>query len=420
MDALQLTFARQRDVEKLFAAAAYTYPLYTLKMCGWLQPGDLLHEQVRDYWQSLTSRLDANMDDDEALSIAIQAATESGLHSELNDWQGQLGYSPMPQAYAAEIARRQYLSKAVQLNNRLAMELGRGDTDAAQSVISDLGALTRRGGARIDDAAATAMAFEKMLDGDMGVIETFIPALDVSTGGLDIRALTTVAGRPSMGKTALIWQIARSVAVSGKHVLFVSLEMSKQALWARAACPLVGITWRDVKSKRVNAEKITELKNESRRLAEVYGNKLHIIDTPQTTESLWQLVAELRPSLIVADHLRLFGDKHTSEVKRLGIISQRCKEIGKAFSAAFLLAVQLSRDTEKRADKRPQLSDMRDSGEIEENADAVWMLYRDEYYSNTGRNTGKSMTEVWIRKFREGPSNIVARLNYDMERQWFE
>src|SRR5512137_2754144 len=94
---------------------------------------------------------------------------------------------------------------------------------------------------------------------------------------------------------------------------------------------------------------------------------LRIDERRHTTSSIWQAVSEYTPDLIIVDHLRFVDDKAENEVKRLGIITQRLKEIAKAFNCAVMCLAQLNRETDKRDNKRPQLSDLRDSGEIEEN-----------------------------------------------------
>jgi replicative DNA helicase len=128
---------------------------------------------------------------------------------------------------------------------------------------------------------------------------------------------------------------------------------------------------------------------------------------------LWRDVAEFRPDIVYADHLREFKDENTNEVKRQGNIAVACKDIAKTFDAAFVLAAQLSRKLESREDKRPIASDLRDSGEIEEVADFIGMLYRDSYYNPIANPPKYDPTELWVRKFRDGPAGILINLLYD-------
>jgi replicative DNA helicase len=146
-----------------------------------------------------------------------------------------------------------------------------------------------------------------------------------------------------------------------------------------------------------------------------------IDDKPQTIEGIWQIVANAKPDLVVVDHLRLVSADAQNEVIRLGIITQRLKEIAKKFHCAVLLLAQLNRKVENESDKRPQLADLRDSGQIEENADNVLMIYRENYYDNDKQTNGKqSDTEVLIRKFRDDVLNQKIELKFDTAAQWFE
>ena len=93
--------------------------------------------------------------------------------------------------------------------------------------------------------------------------------------------------------------------------------------------------------------------------------------------------------------------------------------MAKSFNAVVILAAQLNRGVEMKQNKRPSLKDLRDSGEIEEEADVVMMLYRPDYYSDEGDKSMQSSTELWIRKFRDGPSNVLINLIYNKDELWF-
>lgn len=419
-DIMQLSFMRQRNVEQFFAASIFIRPVETIEQCGWLEPSDLLHEGIRDYWRLVRQRVNPGMDEHQASETSVQAAFEVGLQADVMQWANDLPFMDVPQAYAVEIARRQYLINLGKLSQRLAVAIGSQDDQEAHRIVDEMTSVQRLGALKVPNALDVAGQFEIAVNSGKRSIQTFIVPFDDATGGLERQTLSIIAARPSMGKTALIWQIARNAAASGLHVLFFSMEMSSASLWGRAACPLVGTTWRDVRADRLSKEAREKLLQESYSLAEQYENRLKIIDTPQTTESVWRTVAELKPDLVIADHLRLFKDKHDSEVKRLGMITEHLKDMAKSINIAMLLAVQLSRASESRADKRPMLSDMRDSGEIEENADLVGMLYRPEYYQNYTKPPKQSLTELWIRKFRDGPAGVLVNLLFDTEKEWFD
>lgn len=251
-------------------------------------------------------------------------------------------------------------------------------------------------------------------------IPTFIPPLDRAIVGMERQTLTVLAARPGMGKTTLGWQIARNVAAHGMKVLFFSMEMSAVSLWAKAVCGSLGMRWLEIKRNPPPADELmVKLCDRTNDLMDRYANLLLVDDGMNSTDTIGESVKRQQPDLIVVDHLRLANDRQESEVRRLGFITKRLKDIGKAYNAAVLCLAQLNRATEGREDKRPQLADLRDSGEIEENADNVWMIYRPDYYQSEGKPLEPSMTELLIRKFRDDISNSLINLMFLTKYQWF-
>lgn len=308
MDIQQLSFLRQRNVEQFFAASIFIRPLETVEQCGWLQPSDLLHEGIREYWRLVSNRITPGMDAQQASETSVQAAFEAGVQLDVMTWANDLPYQDVPQAYAAEISRRQYLAGIATLMGQLAVAVGAQDDQKTREIVGEMNDKRRAGSANTPVSFDVANHFDEIVRRGSRSIDTFIPPLDTALGGLERQTLTVLAGRPGMGKTALAWQIARNVAQSGRGVTFFSLEMSAASLWARAICPLQNTTWRDVRAGRVVQTEIDSMLSTSYQLAAEYGDKLRIIDTPQTTESVWRITAELKPDLVVVDHLRLLKD----------------------------------------------------------------------------------------------------------------
>ena len=257
-------------------------------------------------------------------------------------------------------------------------------------------------------------------------IKTGIESLDHSLGGLERQNLTVLAARPSMGKSTLAWQIARNVAESGLKVLVFSLEMSAAALWAKAACGKIGIRWRDVRNLMVSEDDITAIIDTSTELMNLYGERLLVSDGVNTSETIFATVEKHKPDLVIVDHLRLVADRDDNEVIRLGMITQKQKDMAKQFNLAWLTLAQLNRGVESRDNKRPTLADLRDSGQIEENADVVLMMYRDDYYDTMdGKRSSlippaPSMTEILVRKFREDVLNQKVELSFAAKYQRFD
>lgn len=405
----------------MFAACVFASPLDAVQSCGWLKPTMILDDSIQTFWKSVQFRITPEMSGTDRPSQEILAiAMEAGMIGDLAGWVNDTVSVAMPQVFANEIARRAYVTSISGKFGELMTAVQAGDDTKIKTVIRSMAELDTGGQSQLPIAFDVAEKFDRTVSEGLRSIETFIPDIDKSTGGLERQTLTILAARPSTGKTALAWQMAQQVAYSGKHVIFFSLEMSDVNLWGRAACPKINSTWRDVRAGKLNAEQKQRLIDESYALAMQFEDRLKVVDTPQTTDTIWQQVAQVRPDLVVVDHLRLVKDNSISEVKRLGDITQRLKDIAKNFSCAVLLCAQLNRQSETRGgqDKRPLLADLRDSGQIEENADLVLMMYREECQSDT--KPLKSPTEVWVRKFRDGPRDILIRLNFDAKQEWFE
>jgi replicative DNA helicase len=265
-----------------------------------------------------------------------------------------------------------------------------------------------------------AMQFINAVTGDTRTIKTGITKLDENTGGLERQTLSVLAGRPSMGKTGLALGVARAAADDGHKVIFISLEMSAVNLWARLACGDAEIAWQDVKAHKINQEQEARLLQTSDHLSAIYDGKLVIDDRlPRSTADVWRITAQQHFDLVIADHIRIFSDPHERETKRLGLITERLKAAAKANNCHIMVLSQMSRGVEDRNDKRPTLADLRDSGEIEENADQVFMLYRDDYYNPKTNPGDTSITELWIRKHRDGIKDAKVLMAYHLKRQKF-
>jgi replicative DNA helicase len=415
----ELAIRSQVDIERSFAAVLMINPLDTLQQCGWLESDRILDVGVKRFWELVKGQVSPDMDGDKASEIVQQAAFVAGLMPDiLSKWEAVNSANPI--VYARELVRREYLTKVTATTREYIQAIQAKDEKKVREMIAKLGGIETSAPSVLPSMADVANRFIDRVEAGNLALQTYIPPLDLATGGLERRALTILAARPSMGKTALALQIARNVAESGKGVILFSLEMSQEALFARMACPQVGLHWRDIMTGALKPEQKQRLREVSAELAVRYADHLVIVDGEQTTESVWRIVADRRPDLIVVDHLRLMSDKGDNENQRLGKITREGKKLAKAFDLASLYLSQLNRGVETRGkeDRRPQLSDLRESGQIEEDADAVWMMYRESYYS--GVNVKNDPTEVWIRKFRNGVANARVNLMFDKASEWFE
>jgi replicative DNA helicase len=250
--------------------------------------------------------------------------------------------------------------------------------------------------------------------GIVGVPSGF-PDLDHMTAGFQPADLIVVAGRPSMGKTSLVINIIQHTAIEqGTPVAFFSLEMSKEAIVQRLLC-----SEGQVDSQNLRRGKLTE--QEYMQLATAAGHlntaPIWIDDTPAITAlevraKARRLKAEVDLGLIVVDYLQLMrAPRAESRVQEISAISGALKAVAKELHVPVIALSQLSRAPEQRTEHRPQLSDLRESGAIEQDADLVLFLFRPEVYRREdGPDEGESVqgkAELIIGKQRNGPIGTV-------------
>ena len=237
--------------------------------------------------------------------------------------------------------------------------------------------------------------------GDDARIPSGYSDIDACIGGMEPGSLYVIAARPSMGKTSLALSIIQNVAERDNSVAFFSLEMS---------CRQVGQRLLSAKSRFSFGHIIhrTDRTRVDSAMDSLKGLKVGIDDRGKLT--CGQLLSELRRfkmrhglDIVFVDYLQLMSGTGENRVHQIGDITSGLKNIAKEFDVPVVVLSQLSREAEKRQDKRPMLSDLRDSGTIEQDADVVMLLYREDYY--TRENTGTA--EVIIAKNRNGQTGLV-------------
>lgn len=241
-------------------------------------------------------------------------------------------------------------------------------------------------------------------------IPTGFVDLDIKTAGLHASDLIVIAGRPSMGKSAFATGLAEYAGVTEKIPLaFFSLEMSKDQLVQRMLCSHARVDAHKVRTGYLSPSDWPKLTAAAGKLSEA---SIFIDDSPAI--SVMELRAKARRlkahhdiRLIVLDYLQLMRGKDKAENRQQEIseISRSLKALARELNLPVIAISQLSRAVESRTDHRPQLSDLRESGAIEQDADLVLLLLREEYYNPTPDNEG--ITEVIIAKQRNGPVGTV-------------
>jgi len=234
--------------------------------------------------------------------------------------------------------------------------------------------------------------------------------LDEKLSGLHPSDLIIIAGRPSMGKTSLVLSITQHIAVNEKiPVAIFSLEMSRQQLAQRLMCSEARVDAQRLRTGNLGEDDWRELSNGVGRLAEA---PIFIDDTPSITAmevraKSRRLMTKHKLGLIVVDYLQLMQSRGRSENRQQEIseISRSLKILGRELNVPVIAVSQLSRAVEQRTDKRPLLSDLRESGAIEQDADLVMFIYRDDYYNKDSDEKG--IAEVIVSKHRNGPTGTV-------------
>lgn len=235
-------------------------------------------------------------------------------------------------------------------------------------------------------------------------ISTGFRDLDKKLAGLHPTNLIIVASRPGMGKSALALNMAQNVALNGNCVAIFSLEMSREEIVTRMLCAKGRIDSQKLRTGALNEGDFTKLSNAAGAL---YKQNIFVDDSPGLT------VTEIRAKcrrlrrkpgldLVVVDYLQLMnGSGQENRQQEIAMISRSLKSLARELQVPIIALSQLNRGVEAREDKRPRLGDLRESGAVEQDADVVMFIYRDEYYFPE-KVESKGIAEIVISKHRQG------------------
>lgn len=257
---------------------------------------------------------------------------------------------------------------------------------------------------------------------DITGLPSGFPALDKLTAGFQKSDLIIVAARPAMGKTSLGLTIAQWVGVhENKGVAVFSLEMSKEQLVMRMLCSEARVNSSNVKTGNLSEDDFPKLVDAASKIADA---PIYIDDTPALSVSELRAKArrlhrEKKLSLILVDYLQLLKSPtfKNSREQEISDISRSLKALAKELNIPVISLSQLNRSVEQRTEKRPLMSDLRESGAIEQDADIIMFIYRDEVYNED--TPDKGVAEIIISKHRSGPTGI-ARLAFTGEYTRFD
>jgi replicative DNA helicase len=336
-----------------------------------------------------------------------------------------MGSSANVGAYAKIISEKAVLRRLIQSANEiLSLSYGGGKSaedvlDSAEAAIFSLAERRIRNSyfplkEIIKKNIETIERFQEYREAVSGVASHY-KDLDKITAGFQKSDLIILAARPSMGKTALSLNIARNAALeSGVPIGFFSLEMSKEQLAMRLLCAEARVDSHKIRTGFLSQQECAKLLNAAGAFMDV---PIYIDDTPaisplELRAKARRMMADQGLGMVIVDYLQLMRGRDGTERREQEIseISRSLKGLAKELDIPVIALSQLNRKVEERHDKRPQLSDLRESGAIEQDADLIAFIYRDEVYNRDSPDRG--IAEILIGKQRNGPSGVTVRLAY--------
>jgi replicative DNA helicase len=408
-----------------------------LDNAAWDKIGDMLREDDfyrhdhRLVWKHIATLIEKGRPADvitvyESLDSEHKAEDIGGL-SYLNDLAQNTPSAANIRGYAEVVRDRSVLRKLLGASNDIAGSVFnregrsvRDILDMAESAVFQIAEEGSRGKQGFADLASLLVQVRDRVQElhdlnspDVTGVETGFTDLDMKTSGLQPGDLIIVAGRPSMGKTAFSLNIAENVALAGGIVGVFSMEMGGTQLAMRMLGSIGQLDLHRLRTGKLDDHEFSKFATAFERLQEC---KLHVDETPALTalelraraRRLHRIYGKL--DLIVIDYLQLMSGssngKDENRATEISEISRSLKALAKELHCPVIALSQLNRGLEQRQDKRPMMSDLRESGAIEQDADVILFIYRDEVYHPDGDNN-KGMAEVIIGKQRNGPIGKV-------------
>ncbi len=352
--------------------------------------------------------------------VTLAEASDNGLVQYIAELTNETATSAYAEQYAVKL-HDFYIRREIQkaCSEGLKIISDNADTGAAE-IAASVDSLMLAATQKIKNVSASDMdilaveRYKKYLsDAAKGrVFEGFrtgFADLDYLIEGLGYSESIVLAARPSMGKTALALNVARHVAGQGIPVIVFSLEMRKERVADRFLCAEAMINSRSYRNRTLSVETVGNLEDAMEKLMAL---PIKIVDGTTTTADIKSIVArevsKKGPLLVIIDFLTLLADKraaNTNAHEHYGGIAKKIQFMAREFNVPIMLLAQLNREVERRTVKKPVLSDLRESGNIEEAADKVLFIYRDDYYNENSNEKG--IAEIICAKNRDGETGAV-------------
>ena len=393
------------------------------RIAGELKPDDFYRSEHQTIYRTIAAMLDRGEPVDavtvaEALERSGQSAECGGL-AYLGDLAVNTPTAANILSYAKAVVDRKARRNLIVAGQRI-VELAHepdGDAiaraDAASAIVL---ALSEQRGCKepvvVSDVMSSVLeTLQKRIDagGAISGLSTGFVDLDRTTTGLHPGNLVVLAGRPAMGKTTLGVNIAENVAMSGGVALVFSLEMPADDLVERSMARAGSVNTQTLREGKLTDDDWSRM---TVALGKLNGKRLVIDDDPSTAtvsqvrrKAIRVKRKHGRLDLIVVDYLQLMRGEGNNRNEEIGGITRGLKLLARELNAPIIILSQLNRGVEERTDKRPMMSDLRESGAIEQDADVILMAYREDYYCES--SPFKGFAEIIIRKQRMGPTGTV-------------
>lgn len=424
-----------QDAEQCVLGSLLIDPEAIAQIADWLTPNDFYRDAHQTIYRTLLALYERRdpgdfvtlSDELERLNTLEQVGGQSFIVSLMNG----VPTSANVEHYGRIVRQKAILRRLIHASGEIAAHAYQEESDALEYAEQTIFALGQEGAVSdftsIDTIISTCLhqldSVHEHQQEIIGVPTGFRP-LDVALGGLQRSDLIVLAGRPGTGKTSLALNIASNAAYSHRlHVAFFSLEMGKEQLGLRLLSMHSYIDQQRLKMGWVRDEEWERIMNSSRELSK---GTIWIDDTAGTTlaalrSKARRLQAQYGVDLIVVDYLQLMkatleGKRFANREQEIAEISRGLKGIAKDLGVPVLALAQLSRAVESRQSKVPQLSDLRESGAIENDADVVLFIYREELYDQ--QFEAKGTADIIIAKHRNGPVGTV-RVGFDTSQTRF-
>lgn len=408
-----------------------------VKVADILQPIDFYDERHRLIYEACL-RLYEGQSPIDVLTLSEELRSEGvlkeiGGSAYLTQLTNTVPTSTNAEQYASVVATKSIRRRLISVSNEIA-QIGHDEkrtiAELVEEAESKLFEVSQRhvGSDIASIESILAESFDRLdaLHKDKGTIRgvpTGFKDLDAKLAGLQKSDLLILAARPAMGKTAMALNLAQNVAIKAqKPVLLFSLEMSKEQLVDRMLASEAGVNSWNLRTGNMSDQDFEKIGHAMGSLSEA---KLYIDDSPGITVSELRTKARREAhkhelGLIIVDYLQLMsgGSRFAgsaNRVQEISEISRGLKGVARELNVPLIALSQLSRTVESRSPQIPQLADLRESGSIEQDADVVMFLYRDDYY-NPDTSDKPNILDVIISKHRNGPTGRVE-LYFDREKQ---